>query len=435
MPAKEGIHAGKSMDSRLRGNDNRLPIYFLNFPENLAGLNVKTMSNQQSSAVLCPVCRGADSVHLVEMKQVPAHCNLLWPTREGATAAPRGDIRLAFCPDCGHVFNETFDPALMEYTQDYENSLHFSPRFQQYATALAAGLVERHDLHDKDIVGVGAGRGDFLQMLCEMGGNRGVGFDPSYDGKDNESESVAFVQDFYSEKYTHYKADFISCRHVLEHIETPVEFVEIVRRAVNGRHETVVFFEVPNVLFTLRDLGIWDIIYEHCSYYSPHSLSRLFRQNGFRILNVQSAFNGQFLTIEAVLQNGEPDLWTADGADKQQMGQDAATFAQDYREKAAGWQQRLAKMADAGQHAVVWGAGSKGVTFMNILKTPAIEYVVDINPRKKGMHVAGTGQEIVPPDFLKEYQPDAVIIMNANYKDEIAQTLRDLDVNAEILLA
>lgn len=26
----------------------------------------------------------------------------------------------------------------------------------------------------------------------------------------------------------------------------------------------------------------------------------------------------------------------------------------------------------------------------------------------KGMHVAGTGQEIVPPDFLKEYRPDAL---------------------------
>ncbi len=393
------------------------------------------MTETHTSPVLCPVCRGTNIDHLVEMTQVPAHCNLLWPTYEGATTAPRGDIRLAFCPDCGHIFNGTFDPALMEYTQDYENSLHFSPRFQQYATSLAERLVERHDLQDKDIVGVGAGRGDFLMMLCELGDNRGVGFDPSYGGEGAEVGPVTFVQDFYSEKYTHYKADFISCRHVLEHIEDPVEFIHIVRRAVNGRHETVVFFEVPNVLFTLRDLGIWDIIYEHCSYYSPHSLSRLFRQNGFRILNVEPAFNGQFLTIEAALQNGGSDLWTADAADKKQMSQDAATFAQDYRAKVAGWQKRLADLADAGKRAVVWGAGSKGVTFMNILKTPIIEYVVDINPRKKGMHVAGTGQEIVPPAFLQAYQPDAVIIMNANYKEEIGQTLRDLGVNAEILLA
>ncbi|MCP4427747.1 MAG: class I SAM-dependent methyltransferase [Chloroflexi bacterium] len=393
------------------------------------------MSEINASPTTCSVCQATNSVHLIEMTQVPAHCNLLWPTREGAVAAPRGDIRLAYCPQCGHVFNESFDPALMEYTQDYENSLHFSPRFQQYATSLAARLVERHDLRGKDIVGVGSGKGDFLKMLCELGDNRGVGFDPSYGGDGEEETAVAFIQDFYSEKYTHYKADFISCRHVLEHIQDPIEFVDIVRRAVNGRQDTIVFFEVPNVLFTLRDLGIWDIIYEHCSYFSPHSLAQVFRQNGFRILNVEPAFNGQFLTIEAALHNGDPDLWTTNPADKQQITQDVTVFAQNYREKVGDWQERLADMAAAGQRAMVWGAGSKGVTLMNILKAPNIEYVVDINPRKKGMHVAGAGQKIVPPDFLKKYQPDAVIIMNANYKEEIAQTLRDLGVAAEVLLA
>ena len=393
------------------------------------------MTELHASPTLCPVCRAVNSVHLIEMAQVPAHCNLLWPTRADAVAAPRGDIRLAYCSQCGHVFNESFDPALMEYTQDYENSLHFSPRFQQYATSLAARLVERHDLHNKDIVGVGSGKGDFLIMLCELGGNRGVGFDPSYGGEGEAETAVTFVQDFYSEKYTHYKADFISCRHVLEHIQDPVEFVDIVRRAVNGRQDTVVFFEVPNVLFTLRDLGIWDIIYEHCSYFSPHSLAQVFRQNGFRILNVEPTFNGQFLTIEAALDNGNPDLWTTDPVGEQQMTHSVTAFAQNYREKVGAWQERLANMAAVGQRAVVWGAGSKGVAFMNILKMPNIEYVVDINPRKEGMYVAGTGQEIIPPSFLTERQPDAVIIMNANYKEEIAQTLRDLGVKAKVLFA
>ncbi len=385
----------------------------------------------------CPVCGADEAVHLIDMEQVPAHCNLLWPTREGAVTAPRGDIRLAYCPQCGHVFNESFDPALMAYTQDYENSLHFSPRFQQYATSLAASLIERHDLRDKDIVEIGSGKGDFLIMLCQLGQNRGVGFDPSYvpGGGEGTAVPVTFVRDFYSEKYTHYKADFIVCRHVLEHIQNPDAFIANVRRAVGNRHETVVFFEVPNVLFTLRDLGIWDIIYEHCSYFSPHSLARLFRQNGFRILNVTPAFNGQFLTVEAVLSDGGADSWSADEVDKQQMGQETAVFAQSYNGKVALWQERLGQMAASGERAVVWGAGSKGVTFMNTLKTAVIEVVVDINPRKVGMHIAGTGQEIVSPAFLKTYHPDAVIVMNANYQEEIWHTLQDLGVNAEILLA
>ncbi|MEJ2750859.1 MAG: class I SAM-dependent methyltransferase, partial [Anaerolineae bacterium] len=358
--------------------------------------------------------------------------------QEGAVTAPRGDIRLSFCSDCHHVFNRSFDPELMEYTQDYENSLHFSAHFQQFATTLAQGLIDRYDLHDKDVVEIGAGKGDFLIMLCEMGNNRGVGFDPSYvPGAARETTAaVDFVLDFYSEKHIDYKADFIACRHVLEHIQNPDAFIANVQRAVNNRSETVVYFEVPNVLFTLRDLGIWDIIYEHCSYFSPYSLAQLFQQNEFRALAVTPVFGGQFLTIEAALKNGQPDLWQPDLQDRQQMAQDVAAFADSFNQKVALWQTRLAEMAAAGQKAVVWGAGSKGVTFMNTLKAgDVIEYVVDINPRKQGMHVAGAGQKIVPPEFLKTYQPDVVIIMNANYRDEIGQAVADLGVKAEILVA
>lgn len=397
-----------------------------------------TDTNETGLSAACPVCQSSATRDLIEMTQVPAHCNLLWPTPEGAVSVPRGDIRLSFCSDCHHVFNRSFDPALMAYTQDYENSLHFSAHFQQFATALAQGLIERYDLHDKDIVEIGAGKGDFLIMLCEMGSNRGVGFDPSYvPGAARETTAaVDFILDFYSEKYTDYKADFIACRHVLEHIQDPDAFIANVRRAVNNRSETIVYFEVPNVLFTLRDLGIWDIIYEHCAYFSPYSLAQVFQQNGFRTLAVTPVFGSQFLTIEAALKGRRPDLWQPDQQDRRRMVQDVAAFADSFNQKVSLWQSRLADMAAAGQKAVVWGAGSKGVTFMNTLKAgKVIEYVVDINPRKQGMHVAGAGQKIVPPEFLRTYQPDVVIIMNANYKDEIGRAVTDLGVTAEILVA
>jgi len=113
-----------------------------------------------------PVCPESEAILLLDMPGVPVHCNVLWPTREAALAAPRGDIRLTYLPACGHTYNAAFDPALMEYTQEYENSLHFSPRFQEYATDLANGLVAKYDLRGKDIVEIGAGKGDFLIMLC-----------------------------------------------------------------------------------------------------------------------------------------------------------------------------------------------------------------------------------------------------------------------------
>ena len=396
-----------------------------------------------------PVCPQSESIPLIDMDNVPVHCNVLWPTRAAALSAPRGDIHLTYLPACGHTYNPAFDAALMEYTQEYENSLHFSPHFQEYATALANGLIAKYDLYGKDIVEIGAGKGDFLIMLCAMSGNRGWGYDPSYVPEPGyTAPNVTFVEDFYTEKYIDQRADLIVCRHVLEHIEDPDAFLAQVRRAV-GEQQSVVFFEVPNALWTLRRGGIWDVIYEHCSYYSPSSLAHLFRRHGFRVLAVNEVFGGQFLTIEATPAGGEqaadaagdnghtPDGSAAIGAeDLLALTADARAFAANYAAKRDEWRARLRALAAAGQRGVVWGAGSKGVTFLNATGAgEEIVAVVDINPRKQGKYVAGTGQRIVAPADLPALRPDFVIIMNANYRAEIGEMLAEAGVMAEILVA
>lgn len=384
---------------------------------------------------ICPVCQTTHTTSFVSIPQVPIHCNVLLTTRDEALSVPKGDIQLAFCAHCGHIFNHLFDPAQMTYTQDYENSLHFSPRFQEYAAALAEHLLTRYDLRNKDIIEIGAGKGDFLKMLCTLGANRGIGFDPSYvpGAEDNREETaVSFIQDFYSEQYAHYQADLILSRHVLEHIQHPISFLTTVRRAIGSRTNTLVFFEVPNALFTLQQLGIWDIIYEHCSYFTPASLAYAFRQTGFAVLDVHDTFNGQFLTIAAQPETDRQAITPT----PTHLRQDVAAFGENYRQKVTFWQQRLRDWAQQQKRIIIWGTGSKGVTFLNALPTRhTIPYAVDINPRKQGKFVAGSGQEIVSPDFLTTNPPDIVIIMNANYRAEIGQTLQTLGITAEIFIA
>jgi SAM-dependent methyltransferase len=326
----------------------------------------------------------------------------------------------------------------MQYAQKYENSLHFSPTFQSYAATTARRLIQRYDLYGKDIVEIGCGKGDFLKLLCELGENSGLGFDPSYapvPAADGASERITFIPDFYSEGYSDHGADLICCRHMLEHIPNPIDFLGMIRRAIGARLDTVVFFEVPNVLFILRDLSIWDIIYEHCSYFSAHSLRRAFTDSGFKVCDVAEVFEGQFLCIEAV-----PDEETAGAANNgwdncQKIGQYAAEFAEKYRSTMEAWRGELQRLTEAGRRLVLWGAGSKGVTFLNTLKSQdQIEYVVDINPRKHGRYIAGTGQEILPPKFLRTYRPDAIIAMNAIYESEIRQLTKKLGlVDLELL--
>jgi SAM-dependent methyltransferase len=376
----------------------------------------------------------------VHIENVPTHCNVLWPTREAALKAHRGTITLAFCEACGHVFNRAFDPKVMEYTQAYENSLHFSPRFQQYADALAARLVERYGIRNTDVIDVGCGKGDFLAMVCEHGNNRGFGFDPSYVPENMAPDKAArmtIVQDFYSTKYSGTKADLITCRHVLEHIQHPRDFVNNVRATVGDRVKTIVFFEVPNVMYTLKDLGIWDLIYEHCSYFTVPSLREVFRACGFNVKELHELYEGQFLGIDTVATT-EPaqGFDPATGPDVRLVDEYVRKFADEYAAKVKLWKGRLDEWTGKGKKVAVWGGGSKGVTFLNVLQPgTTVGCMVDINPRKQGMFVSGTGQAVVGPQDLVGYKPDVVVIMNPVYKEEITRQLEALGLRPEVLVA
>ena len=60
---------------------------------------------------------------------------------------------------------------------------------------------------------------------------------------------------------------------------------------------------------------------------------------------------------------------------------------------------------------------------------------MDINPRKQGMCLAGTGQQIVPPEFLREVRPDVIVVMNPIYEDEIREIAQRLGLTSEFMVA
>ncbi|MBX2989528.1 MAG: methyltransferase domain-containing protein [Bacteroidetes bacterium] len=380
----------------------------------------------------CPVC-GMKSIEMFfEMQTIPVQCNVLHHSRESATGIRKGNLQLGFCRVCGHIYNYTFDHTLIAYTQAYENSLHFSPRFQRFAEELANDLIDRYNLHNKTVIEIGCGKGDFLRMMCEIGGNQGIGFDESFqpDLLEENTGRFAVIRDFYSEKYSCYKPDFVCCRHVLEHISFPAEFLKNIRELIPP--ECPLYFEVPNMLSTLHDLAIWDLIYEHCSYFTPQSLEYLFTSSGFEVLRVEEKYNRQFLGIEARPATQLARFTQMNDTSMANLFHLISSFSDNYNKRIAEWLRRWADWKH--KRIVVWGSGSKGVTFLNVLR-PNVEYVVDVNPRKQGMFTAGTGQCIVAPEFLVDYKPDVIIVMNPIYEEEIRGKLLQMGLVATTAVA
>jgi hypothetical protein len=387
----------------------------------------------------CPNCLQQSLELFYIVDPVPVHSVMLVPTRDEALNFPTGKISLGFCRTCGFVTNTSFDESKMNYSPKCEETQGFSPTFQTFHRALANDLMQRYALHHKTILEIGCGKGEFISMLCAMGENRGIGFDPAFvpSRRPQEGgESVEFIQDFYSEKYTHVGADFVVCKMTLEHIPNTLQFVRMVRRAVGQQYDTTIFFQVPNMSRVLHDIAFWDIYHEHCSYFTASSLRNLFISAGFDVGDIWTDYDDQYLMITA--QPSKPTTRHTDvSAPTEEQNQAVSNFALEVERRIRFWQRTVDRLKRDDHRVVIWGSGSKGVAFLSALGAHVddgrIEYAVDINPYRKGYFMPGTAQEIVEPAFLYAYQPDVVLAMNSIYTPEISAELKRHGINAVVL--
>jgi len=383
----------------------------------------------------CPVCASAVGDPVLKREDAPVFCNVLWANAEEARQAATGTIDLRWCSDCQMLWNAAFDPSLTEDAPGYENSLHASSVFEEYAQALAERLVERYDLAGKTIVDVGSGRGEFLALLCAGGRNRGLGFDPNVadDAADGMPENVRLVRDTYTEEHAAAALpDFVSCRHVLEHVGDPLSFLGDLRRLLELRGGSVLYLEVPCGDWIVRDEAVWDVIYEHPSYFSETALLALLARAGFRVLDHGTSFGGQYLWAEATANGGSRARGADGGANLDDF---VAAFGYAFTREVAVWERRLDALLADGSVAL-WGAGSKGITFLtSVPGTNGIPFVVDLSAHKHGRHVPLTGQEVVPAAALAGTGVRTVVAMNPLYADEIAASLADLGVDAGVVVA
>ena len=386
---------------------------------------------------ICPSCGTDGMSSFYEAKNVPISSCLMFNSREEAVNFPRGDVLLGFCSNCGFISNTAFDSAKVDYWSLDPEEQGFSGTFLKYLHRLASDLIQNHNLHNKNILEIGCGRGDFLALLCELGNNYGVGIDPSSitgQVESDASDRLTFIRDYYSERHAVHHGDFVCCRHTLEHIHDTEQFILTLRRATENRLETGVFFEVPDVSRILQEVAFWDIYYEHCSYFSLGSLARLFRFCDFEVTNLRKDYFDQYLLIEVKPVTQKSGSIHVNEESVKELAQSVMSFKLKSHEKVSNWKNIINKIRIEDKKAVIWGSGSKCVAFMTTLGiTDEIEYIIDINPNRHGKYIPGLGKQIMSPKFLKKYLPDTVIVMNPAYVKEIKEDLDSMGLSPEII--
>ncbi|MEL6278053.1 MAG: class I SAM-dependent methyltransferase [Pseudomonadota bacterium] len=385
----------------------------------------------------CPLSGRTDLEMVFELKNVPVICNQLWSTAEAAKGAPMCDVDLAMCPESGLISNVSFEEDKIAYAPGYENALHFSPRFQSFAEELVAGLVERHDLKGKDVVEIGCGDGHILSLMMKHGARSATGFDPSMAGKTSEymaTPGVEILPEYFRSDQLDRPFDIVLCRHVLEHLPAPMMVMSEIRKAIGDR-EVPIYFETPNAEWMLGAFSMWDVIYEHVTYWSAPAYETLFRRAGFKPASITTGYGDQFMMVEGAPREPAPTFLPSE-EERARVRALAQAFGDKCSAELNAWRKRLAALANEGGSAVVWGAGSKGITFSNAVSTDAqagatIRALVDVNARKHGMYAPGVGVPVIGPDALRDVAPSLVLVSNEIYLDEIEAMIGELGLTPE----
>ncbi|MDT3699659.1 MAG: methyltransferase domain-containing protein [Thermincola sp.] len=382
----------------------------------------------------CPICNSTSLKIFLTRGKVPIHQNVVMKDRASAVNIARGDLRLAVCETCGFVFNQDFLPSQVCYGENYDNTQTCSPFFEQYMTDLVHYLIFEKKVQNCRVLEIGCGKGLFLRKLVETeeAGNSGIGFDPSYVGPLTDlAGRLKFEKRYYGSDCAGIHVDVVICRHVLEHIPDPLNTLRTVRLALANSPRARIFVEVPCVEWILQNHVIWDVFYEHCSYFSADSLTTAFSSSGFKVEKINRLFGGQYLWLEATVSDQEPAAVINPDNSVKQLAYQYAGMVNNLK---TDWETKLKQLACMGKIAI-WGAGAKGVTFANLIDPSCkwFDCVVDLNPEKQGHYLPGTGHPIVNIPELKKRGIEFAVLMNPNYREEVLALLNKARLKIQLI--
>jgi hypothetical protein len=354
---------------------------------NMTGLPIECMNDRRPSS---------ECEAIYSALELPVFQNRMFQSANDARHCIRGDVNLVRDLRTGLIFNKTFRPELMRYDTQYQNEQALSAVFREHLSCVLA-LIDKH-LRGGSLIEVGCGKGHFLEQLQGSGFDI-TGVDPTYEGSNPH-----IIKEYFSAKIG-LRADGIILRHVLEHVQDPVAFLETIRDANGGGK---IYIEVPCFEWICRHRAWFDIFYEHVNYFRIADFLRMFG----KIYECDHVFAGQYLYVVA-------DLATLRNPGDGPLERFA--FPDDFL-GTVDKHTRMLKSRAAGGSAI-WGGASKGVIFALFMERAGanIDVVVDVNPAKHGKYLPGTGLQVHSPEEAMKMLPRGanIFVMNGNYLQEI----------------
>jgi SAM-dependent methyltransferase len=318
--------------------------------------------------------------------------------------------------------------------------------FSSYSTswvAHAKGYCEmikaRLDLQPNSfVVELGSNDGYLLQHFPALG-QRVLGIEPAANvAEAARAKGIPTRTAFFNTEIArqvvaeHGNADLIVANNVLAQVPQLNDFVASMAYLLAP--EGVITIEVPHIERLIAENQFDTIYHEHFSYFSLVTLGRLAAANGLVPIDVEMLpTHGGSLRVYLARRDSQHPISIRVGdmlaQERRARLEDLSAYS-DFARRVQRTKRNLLSVLIAakqeGKRICGYGAPGKGNTLLNYcgVGTDFLDFAVDRNPYKHGLYTPGMHIPIKPVDAIDTAQPDYILILPRNLKQEIVEQLR-----------
>ncbi len=387
---------------------------------------------EDGTAARCRSC-GAARLHVfLSLGELPLPDALLRPDQL-EEPEPLYPLDVAFCEECSlvQILEEVAPKAL--FVDNYLYFSSFSDGLARHAREHALSLIEDRRLDERSfVVEVASNDGYLLRNFVEQGVPV-LGIDPAPDqAAQAEASGVPTLREFFDAglaqrlRVEGKRADVIVANNVMAHTPSLNSFVEGLRILVAD--DGVITIENTYLRDLIEHCEFDTIYHEHFCYFSCHAVDALMRRHGLTLNGVEYFPEPQGGSLRWHVSPA-PDVDGSVAAflsEETEKGLDGLDYYTRFGDRVAHLRDELrdllAGLRPDGKTVAAYGAAAKGSTLLNYagIGPELVDYVVDRNVHKQGLHMPGVHLPIKDPSALLETRPDYLLLLAWNYKDEIA---------------
>ncbi|GAA4938354.1 novobiocin biosynthesis protein NovU/D-mycarose 3-C-methyltransferase [Nonomuraea thailandensis] len=386
----------------------------------------------------CRVCGGDDWLEVTSFGPVPLANGFLDPGDLPAHE-PAYPVDVIVCRGCRLMaIRHVIEPGVLFRHYVYVTSE--SDQMIDHMRRIVGWCERRAGLAPGDlVVELGSNVGLQLAMFQERG-QRVVGVDPAENlAAIANARGVRTLPEFFGGEQGRRvaaeqgQAKLVLGRQCFAHIDDVHNVLDGVTAVLAP--DGVLAIEVPYLVDLLQENQFDTIYHEHLSYYSVHTLGRLFESHGLRLIDVErAAVHGGSVVVFAARADAEraPEQVVARlHSLERQLGLEDDEVYLDFAARAhevIGQVRDLVRgLAAEGKVVAGYGAPSKGTTLLQFcgLGPEDLLFCSDTTSLKHGRLLPGTRIPVLSPEQARAEQPDYYLLLAWNYAAEILSKEED----------